>query len=534
MNFYHDPASTDENRNTVLHTAAQYGQYEVVEFLINHNHQCPIDHRNSRGQTALHWACIGGHTRIAKLLVANKADITIRDEDGDTPLKKAFLMKHTHTLFELFNSNLQTIDSKLLHQLCVRGCVNLLDILLSDFNLDPSSDLDDQGNQILHIAALQRHRAIITLVINKYKCSVDSRNFNEQTPLHLLCSQTPTEHVDTLIKLLIMEFKADVSSIDKNRQTPLHMLCSQASAKSVYALIKLFITEFKADVKSRDKSGITPLHLLCSQAPSDNTEVLIKSFVTEFKADVKSRDESGQTPLHLLCSQAPSENTEALIKVLVSEFKADVTSKDNKGDQPIHVAAQTGCTSTVINLIVGYDCSFYSRGFKKRTLLHHALATGRTSTAKTLLDNNLSLHCTDEDGNTPLHLSSLYGQPESVRFLLYEYHAPIYVRNKAGKTALDIATDDYTKKVIREYVRSKHKSIQQEYEDLRAKSLQKYSGQQILTRVFVLGNSGSGKSTLVESLKRKGFSYFFTVTEADVPLHTAGIVPSIHQSKDAG
>lgn len=64
--------------------------------------------------------------------------------------------------------------------------------------------------------------------------------------------------------------------------------------------------------------------------------------------------------------------------------------------------------------------------------------------------------------------------------------------------------------------------------------MQKYSSQQLITRVFVLGNSGSGKSTLVESLKRKGILFFFTVPEADVPPHTAGIVPSMHQSKEGG
>ena len=133
-------------------------------------------------------------------------------------------------------------------------------------------------------------------------------------------------------------------------------------------------------------------------------------------------------------------------------------------------------------------------------------------------DFHLSLHCVDEDGNTPLHLSSSVGQIESLRFLLYEYHAPIYVRNKAGKTALDLATKDSTKKVIRKYISSEHKRMQHKYEELQAKSKQKYSGQQVITRVFVLGNPESGKSTLVESLKRKGIiSSLFSVTEADVP-----------------
>ena len=645
--FSHDPATVDKQGNTLLHIAAHQGCYDIVANHINH---CPINNKNSLGQTALHCACVKGHTRVAKLLVEKGASVTIKDKSGCTPLQKAFSQKHLDTFFKIFDSDVHEINFVLLHQVCKRGSVDLVEILLSDHNIDPSSVLDSQGNQALHIAAIKGHKKLIMLLIEKYKCNVDVKNFNEQTPLHLLCSQvltpniytiinlfvfnfsadvnskdkigqtplhllcsqppteyseslinhfvtnlkadvtardkngqtplhllcsltatknteafvkllvnvckadtnsvdksgqtpfhllfsqTPTEYTEALIKLFITKFRADVTFRNKMRQTPLHMLCSQAANKNTEALVKQF---FKHDVTSRDKNGQTPLHLLCSQRPTESTFILFKLFITEFKADVNSRDINGQTPLHLLCLQAPSEIVDAIIKniMFITEFKADVTSRNKMGDQPIHLTAQAGGTSAVINLIeLSTNTDQNSRGFKRWTLLHHALAKGHTSTAKTLIDDfHLSLHCIDDDGNTPLHLSSLYGQPKSIRFLLYEYHAPVYVRNKAGKRALDLAKDESTKNIIREYVKSKHKSIQQEYDELRIKSLQKYSGQQIVTRLFVLGNSGSGKSTLIESLKRKGIiSSLFPVTEADVPLHTAGIVPSVHQSKETG
>ena len=484
-----EEALVDDDGNTLLHIAAQHGQYEIAKLLFTcYSNRYPIDRRNSQGQTALHCACIGGHTRVAIFLFANKADITVRDEDGDTPLKKAFLTGHELTLFELFDSNLRRIDDKLLRQVCSRGSVDLIDVLLTDFHLDPSSVLDDQGNKAIHVAALQGHIKLITLLIRQYKCSIDSKNVKGQTPLHLVCSQLPTENGCALIRKCVSEFKANVTIKDNNGDQPIH-----------------------AAVQAGYSSKVVKLLLHPSLSP--NT------------IDCK------------LLQQGCERGFVDLIDILFSDFHLDPSSVlDDRGNKAIHIASFNGHKELLYLLIKKYMCAVDSRGFKKRSLLHYALSKGHTSTAKTLIEEfHLSLHCVDEDGNTPLHLSSIFRQPESVRFLLYEYHVPVYVRNKAGKTALDLATEDSTKKVIREYVKSEHKRIQHEYEKLRAKSLQKYSGQQAITRAFVLGNSESGKSTLIESLKRKGIiSSLFTVTEADVPPHTAGIVPSVHQSKEAG
>ena len=63
----------------------------------------------------------------------------------------------------------------------------------------------------------------------------------------------------------------------------------------------------------------------------------------------------------------------------------------------------------------------------------------------------------------------------------------------------------------------------------------RYSGSEHITRIFVIGNPGAGKSSLIESLKREGsLQHFRRVSESIVSPHTAGIVPSIHVSKQYG
>ena len=218
--------------------------------------------------------------------------------------------------------------------------------------------------------------------------------------------------------------------------------------------------------------------------------------------------------------------------MLISEFKADATQRDNDNDTAISKAALNGREDTVQVLITELGCSPQTKGFKGRSLLHQACQNRNIMTAAMLLQEfPMLIYTTDDAGNSPLHFSSLLGKAAHVRLFLFDYHSPALLRNKGGRTALDLAKDKSIKDIFKEYMSSEHKSIQQEYKKLQVLSSTKYSGPQTITRVFVLGNPGSGKSTLVESLKRKGIIYpFFYVSEADVPLHTAGIVPSVDQS----
>ena len=423
LDFNYDPASVDKDGNTLLHTAVVHGKYEIVELLITtYGSCCPIDSRNSRGQTPLHLACITDNARIAKLLVLHCATINLRDEDNDTPLKKAYALENTNVLHAILYSFdcSKEINTLLLHQVCKSGFLDLLDVLLFDFEFDPSSEVDINGNTPLHTAVKFLRKEIALLLINS-GCPIDSRNLKGETPLHLLCGQRLDD--------------------------------------SVHFLLRLFITELQAGINLRD----------------------------------------------------------------------------NRGNQPIHIAALSGCTDVITTLIFDYCCDPETRGFKNRTLLHQAFSAGHIATAKALIDLfQLSVHSSDSDGNTSLHLSSLYGQKASVKTLLYDYHVPIFVRNKSGKTALELAEKDSIKQMFKEYIDSEHKIIQLAYEELKTLSQRKYSGEQIITRVFVLGHPESGKSTLVESLKRKGFSSFQQVSKSDVSPHTAGIIPTVHQTKENG
>ena len=558
--FNFKPMSVDDDGNTALHFAAIYNKEEVLKKLVVEQ-KCPVECVNYHGQTSLHLAMGCGHTNLCITLLSEfNADFNVYDENNDTPLNIAIKKCKTKTVHNLVHvygckARIKGCESKpLLHQICVAGSTAMLKEMISDFNYDPAC-VDEQDNTLLHTAALNGKSDMVELLITTYGsfCPVDGRNSRRQTPLHLACidghakiasllvlhhasinlrdedNDTPLKKAyalknSTVLTAILYSFGYKSTEIDSSL---LYQVCQRGSVD----LLDVLLVDFHLNPASIvDDHGNTALHIATSHVHKDVVMYLVSS-----GCPVDCRNFKGQTPLHLLCGQRLSDTVQFLLSWFVTELKADVNSTDNQGNQPIHLSALSGHTDIITTLILDFGCDPETRGSKHRTLLHQAFSAGHTSTAKVLIEVfHLSIHSTDNDGNASLYLSSLYEQRESVKMLLYDYHAPIFVRNKSGKTAFDLAVDNSIKKIFDEYINSEHKSIQQEYEDLKTISQRKYSGEHKIARIFVLGHPESGKSTLVESLKRKGFSSLLQVPESDVIPHTAGIIPTVHQTKENG
>ncbi|GAP91387.1 putative ankyrin repeat containing protein yar1 [Rosellinia necatrix] len=57
-----------------------------------------IDVQNAFGNTALHWACLGGHLDIVKLLLSRGASPTIGNDKDQIPLDLAAFNNHMHVV----------------------------------------------------------------------------------------------------------------------------------------------------------------------------------------------------------------------------------------------------------------------------------------------------------------------------------------------------------------------------------------------------------------------------------------------------
>ena len=573
--------------NTPIHQACESGNVELVEMLLTKdpdivnthrclhtaasavaqlitNYKCPIDCRNNSKQTPLHIACSKGHLRVVKMLVSkHKADLNARDKQNNTPLNDAARGGHTNVVKSLIDEFNCSPDTKgfegrtAIHHACDTGNVELVEMLLTKYSLDPLS-VDDNGNTPLHIAALAGREEVANMLITKYKCPVDYRNNNKQTPLHIACRKG----LLSLVRTLVFEYNADLNARDEDNDTPINKAafdghtncvvclfdefnCSpdtkgfkgrtaihQACESGNVELIEMLVTKYNIDPLSVDDDGDTPLHI----AALAGREEVANMLITKYKCPVDCRNNSKQTPLHIACGNGHL----SVVRMLMSEHNAELNARDKDNDTPLNKAAFSGHTNVVQTLIDEFNFSPDTKGFKGRSVLHQACSKDHEALVKVLIETyKLSLLSTDEDGNTPLHLSSIFGSSTCLHTLLHNYNAPVFVRNSSGQTAVDVAKNETIRSILQRYIQEQHKSIVYEYKEVQDLSVKKYSGAQKLTRVFVVGNVESGKSTLIESLKRDGlfsfvYSYFYPVSEATVPPHTSGIIPSVHYSKTIG
>ena len=104
-------------------------------------------------------------------------------------------------------------------------------MLIEEFNLDPLIT-DDNGTTPLHLACGNGHEELAGLLISKYNCPVDIKNFKMQTPVLYTCANS---HLNVVWMLVYMH-KADLTVSDRVNSGPLHIAALKRQIGIVAAL----------------------------------------------------------------------------------------------------------------------------------------------------------------------------------------------------------------------------------------------------------------------------------------------------------
>jgi ankyrin repeat protein len=169
-----------------IHDAAKNGDLGKVTAMIQADPTL-VFKKDSYGATPLHWAAMNGHTDIAQLLIANRADVNVQVQDGATPLITASVFGHME-IVQLLLANGSDVKLRnndgmtALHAAADKGYKDIVELLLA--NHADANSRDTLGMTPLHYAAGYGHMDVAVLLLAN-GADVNATNFQSATPLRL-------------------------------------------------------------------------------------------------------------------------------------------------------------------------------------------------------------------------------------------------------------------------------------------------------------------------------------------------------------
>ncbi|XP_048250880.1 serine/threonine-protein phosphatase 6 regulatory ankyrin repeat subunit C-like [Haliotis rufescens] len=243
---------------------------------------------------------------------------------------------------------------------------------------------------------------------------------------------------------------ANVNSKNRLGETALHLVGDEHKGDWYgYALIKARQSNTEqliaagADVNVQDEEGNTPL-MMAAMAGRNISPLLTA------RADVTSKNGLGKTALHLVCEHRYPLFGDSVTHKRVTEqliaAGADVNVQDKDGNTPLMMAVKT---ERNISPLLTAGANVNSKNGLGKTALHlvsdhmyeHALINERQSNTEQLIAAGADVSAQDEDGNTPLHICVKNNDYRSVKALLGVLPSDVNIRNRNGKSALDLAEE---------------------------------------------------------------------------------------------
>ncbi|KAJ3655451.1 hypothetical protein Zmor_014582 [Zophobas morio] len=241
----------DENGETPLYKACQYGYYNLVVYLVDHG--ANVNATTSNGSSPLHTACLHLHTNIVRFLLSSKANINAVKNFNITPL----------------------------HVACWNGHYDVVDLLLQNgANINSAAS---DGCTPLYVASRNRHDTVVKLLLQK-NVDINLAQENGVTPLFIACQEGHIKNINLLLRA-----DADVNRVTKSGESPLYV----ASQNGHEAVVKLLIM-FGAELNAVADNGFMPIHIASQQGFSKVVQLLLERGVD---ANICSTD--GMTALSM-------------------------------------------------------------------------------------------------------------------------------------------------------------------------------------------------------------------------------------------
>jgi len=276
---------------------------------------------------------------------------------------------------------------------------------------------DADGRTPLHLASRGVHIEVIRYLVDN-GADLDALDSNQIAPLHSLTSRNHSQGIE-----LLLSRGADIDILDYQNNSPLHY-----AAMSNHIEAASILVENGASLELKENYGRTPL-ILCARERGgpEMTRLLL-----EAGAEVNAKDRASSTPLELAAWRGKAEVVDILL-----EAGAEIPTKGSKATYHLIFAAAKGLTN-LFNTMVKKGADITIELSSGGSLMHEAAAGGSLEILKQMAGEGLDINKKDQYGWTPLHYAAKNGHSQPIEWMIGN-GADIDTRNSTGETPYNIA-----------------------------------------------------------------------------------------------
>lgn len=338
-----DPNTFIRGGERPIHHAAKEGYSQVIEFLLDKG--ADIDAADDGGDTALLYAARYGHPRCLQVLLNRGANFDHKNHVGEDLMSLAVdsddnqILKVALKFLRNLNASAAITHSPILLAAENGECEKIQTLL--KLKLDARAT-DEEGNTMLHRAAMENQSEVIMRFSNKVK--VDAMNSKGNTALHEACTRGFSASISALI-----QNKASGSIQNKHGETALHVAasCRDIQADTVKELMNYIIkSQAWESLNIKDKDGNNALHIAASIAKPE--------VMWEFRhVPMKVKDRNGSIALHRAVRRHEPEALSMMLDIYEAMKRdADINEQNNDLETVMHLVARLGFKEHIDRLVL--------------------------------------------------------------------------------------------------------------------------------------------------------------------------------------
>jgi len=402
--------------NSPIAFAAQYGHESVVRLLLERG--ADLHTPNEKGNSPLALAADGGHQSVVKHLIDQGAYLDTRNNEGDSPVALAAKRGYESVVKLLIDrgAEFDTRNNEGNSPVALAAAQGH-DVVVK-LLLDRGANLhtrNKEGDGVVALAATRGFGNVVKLLVNR-GAILDTRNNEDYRPVGLA-----VRHGHESVVELLLDLGSEVNARDDKGESLITLAVSRGNESMVNLLLRngADVRTYNDNVKKMLEEAIL--------VPYDNiVELLLDGGLEPDDALLLATFYGRKTILRLLLERGADSNLQS-------------TSKYGGGSALV-IAAERG-NEEMVQLLLKHNADVQLRNDEGVSALEMATVYGNELIVKLLLEKGA-------DFGLALCIAASMGT-ESILEMLLDRGADINVRNDEGLSALEIATAEGNKNIVK-------------------------------------------------------------------------------------